>query len=88
MVKKILVVAGTTEARAKARIDLKNKWGDEADIRTAGFEHAVGVCKEITPCMVVMCHGAGGSVAYDKIKETMPHQRIVRVGYDPLPATL
>lgn len=87
MVKKVLVVAPTTEARTQAKLDLKERWGD-VDIRTAGFEHAVGVCKEILPCMVVMCPGAGGPVAYDKIKETMPHQQIVRVGYDKLPATL
>jgi len=81
MPKRVLLVAATTEARAKAKMSLKEKWG-EVDIRTAGFEHAVGVCKQITPHVVVVCPGAGGPVVIDELKRQMPSQQILRVGYD------
>jgi len=86
MKRKVLVVAQTTEARVKTKLDLKERWN--ADIYTAAFEYAVGVCKEIMPCVIVICPGAGGPVVYDEIKKQIPNQRILRVGYDQLPATL
>lgn len=85
--KKVLVVAPTTEARVKGKRDIEQRWKD-IDVQTASFEYAVGVCKEIVPCVVVVCPGAGGPVVYDQIKKMMPNQQIVRVGYDKLPATL
>lgn len=88
MAKKVLVVAPTTEARAKARMDIKERWGAGTDIRTAGFAHAVGVCKEIAPCLVVLCPGAGCPVVYDEIKKQIPGQQVLRVGYDKLPAEI
>lgn len=88
MPKKVLVVAATTEARTKAKIGLKEKWGADTDIRTAGFAHAVGVCEKIEPHVVVVCPGAGGPVVYDQIKKMMPNQQVLRVGYDQLPATI
>lgn len=88
MPKKVLVVAATTEARAKAKMGLKEKWGADTDFRTAGFEHAVGVCERIAPDVVVVCPGAGGPVVYDQIKKMMPGQQILRVGHDQLPAAI
>lgn len=87
MKKKVLVAGPTTESRVKGKMDIEARWKD-VEVQTASFEHVIGLCEKTTPSVVFVCPGAGSPVVIDQIKKMIPGQVIVRVDYDPMPATI
>ena len=68
MPKKILIVAETTEKRVGKRTQLIRMWGKDHIIRSAAHAHAIGVSKEISPDIVIICMVSGSALVYEEIE--------------------
>lgn len=88
MAKKILIVADSTEERIGKKAELIRLWGKTHQINSAAHEHAIAVCKGMTPDIIVITMIPGSALVYEELERLLNSAQIYFDGYDPLPTTI
>lgn len=88
-VKKILIVAETTEDRIGKKAELMRLWGKTHQINSASHARAIGVCKEMLPDIIIILMIPGSALVYEEMERILNGSaEIFFDGYDKLPATI